>query len=293
MGRTAVARPGDASRAHRADYGDRPIGAPFPDFFTQLDRDVLQLFTARTIATMTPLRLVAGLPESADTLYAGELEIRLGEGLVLATGRALTLSVREFELLVAMARRAGAIVTREELYSAVWGGELRAGDRSVDVYVSKLRGKLEKAMPDRRFIHTHPGFGYRFQPQPPRARLREGRARRKRPHRDGPAFTKCSHRSGRRLTRLVPHASDRHRTPLPAASPDPGRRPTSSIRTRRSSDPEQDRRARRLSSLLALGLAACGSSSSTQPSSRRHDLGRRLDIRGPRLRAVGLVRSPA
>jgi DNA-binding response OmpR family regulator len=96
---------------------------------------------------------------------AGELEIRLGEGLVLATGRALTLSVREFELLAAMARRAGAVVTRAELYSAVWGGELRDGDRSVDVYVSKLRGKLEAAMPDRRFIHTHPGFGYRFQPQ--------------------------------------------------------------------------------------------------------------------------------
>ena len=83
---------------------------------------------------------------------------------MLATGQALTLSVREFELLVAMARRPGAIVTREELYATVWGGELRHGDRSVDVYVSKLRGKLEAAMPDRRFIHTHPGFGYRFQP---------------------------------------------------------------------------------------------------------------------------------
>jgi DNA-binding response OmpR family regulator len=109
---------------------------------------------------------VAVHQDSVSTLHAGELEIRLGEGLVLATGRALTLSVREFELLVALARRAGAIVTREELYGAVWGGELRAGDRSVDVYVSKLRGKLEEAMPDRRFIHTHPGFGYRFQPQP-------------------------------------------------------------------------------------------------------------------------------
>jgi DNA-binding response OmpR family regulator len=104
--------------------------------------------------------------QGAGTLYAGELEIRLGEGLVLATGRALTLSVREFELLVALAQRSGAIVTREELYRAVWGGELRNGDRSVDVYVSKLRGKLEEAMPDRRFIHTHPGFGYRFHPQP-------------------------------------------------------------------------------------------------------------------------------
>jgi DNA-binding response OmpR family regulator len=109
---------------------------------------------------------VSPLRESAEVLYASELEIRLGEGLVLATGQALTLSVREFELLAAMAQRIGAIVSREELYHAVWGGDLRAGDRSVDVYVSKLRAKLEAAMPDRRFIHTHPGFGYRFQPQP-------------------------------------------------------------------------------------------------------------------------------
>jgi DNA-binding response OmpR family regulator len=48
----------------------------------------------------------------------------------------------------------------------VWGGALRDGDRSIDVYVHKLRVKLEQALPDRQFIHTHVGFGYRFAPVP-------------------------------------------------------------------------------------------------------------------------------
>ena len=81
---------------------------------------------------------------------------------MLADGRALTLSVREFDLLVALASHAGRIVSREELYRLAWGGTLRGGDRSCDVYIHKLRAKLERALPDQRFIHTHVGFGYRL-----------------------------------------------------------------------------------------------------------------------------------
>ncbi len=80
-------------------------------------------------------------------LYAGELEIRLGEGLVLATGRALTLRCASSSCSSRWRGAPGAIITREELYATVWGGELRPGDRSVDVYVSKLRGKLERRCP--------------------------------------------------------------------------------------------------------------------------------------------------
>ena len=103
---------------------------------------------------------------TGDRVRIGELEIRPQEGLVLAGGRALTLSVREFDLLVALASHAGRIVSREELYRQAWGRSLRHGDRSCDVYVHKLRTKLDEALPHRRFIHTHVGFGYRFQPSP-------------------------------------------------------------------------------------------------------------------------------
>ena len=107
--------------------------------------------------------------QSGEVLFAGELEIRPDDGLVLAAGRALTLSVREFGLLVALVRRSGRVISRDELYALVWGAPLRAGDRSIDVYVHKLRVKLETALPAWSFIHTHVGFGYRFSPEPSRA----------------------------------------------------------------------------------------------------------------------------
>jgi DNA-binding response OmpR family regulator len=97
---------------------------------------------------------------------AADLEIRPEEHLVLARGRALTLSVRELDVLAALAERAGRIITREQLYESAWGGTLRHDDRSVDVYIHKLRTKLADALPDWRFIHTHFGFGYRFAAEP-------------------------------------------------------------------------------------------------------------------------------
>jgi DNA-binding response OmpR family regulator len=103
---------------------------------------------------------------SDQVLRAGELEVRPSDGLVLAAGRPLALSVREFTLLVALLQRRNRIVTREDLYRQAWGASLRHGDRSVDVYVHKLRAKLEEALPEQRFIHTHFGFGYRLEPEP-------------------------------------------------------------------------------------------------------------------------------
>ena len=72
-------------------------------------------------------------------------------------GRRLELTVRELQLLTALARRQGRIVTREELYTAVWQRPFRANERSVDVYVKRLRRKLGETS-----IHTHYGFGYRL-----------------------------------------------------------------------------------------------------------------------------------
>lgn len=105
------------------------------------------------------------MPQPDEVIRIGPLEITPGQGLVLARGRAVAMSVREFDLLVALAASEGAIVRREDLAHLVWGRVLRPGDRSIDVYVHKLRVKLEDAVPDHVFIHTHVGFGYRFCPE--------------------------------------------------------------------------------------------------------------------------------
>lgn len=98
----------------------------------------------------------------SEVIEVGPLEILPEEHLARAHGRALMLSIRELRVLTELARRADRIIAREELFALVWGREMRAGDRSVDVYVRKLRVKLEDALPGWRFIHTHFGFGYRL-----------------------------------------------------------------------------------------------------------------------------------
>ena len=100
--------------------------------------------------------------DGGQPLRAGVLEIKPSEGLALAGGRALRLSVLEFSLLAELVSNEGRIVTRSDLYSRVWRRPLREGDRTIDVYVHKLRVKLEDALPEWDVIHTHVGFGYRL-----------------------------------------------------------------------------------------------------------------------------------
>src|SRR5687768_11087737 len=77
----------------------------------------------------------------------GRLQIRPEEHAALVDGRPLNLTVRELQLLTTLAAHPQRIMTRGELYGAVWGRAPRRADRSVDVYVSRLRAKLATALP--------------------------------------------------------------------------------------------------------------------------------------------------
>jgi DNA-binding response OmpR family regulator len=93
----------------------------------------------------------------------GELEIREDQFQAYVAGRTVDLTRREFELLNTLADSAGQVLEREEIYRRVWGYEMAHGDRSVDVFVRKLRSKIERHSPGWAYIHTHFGIGYRFE----------------------------------------------------------------------------------------------------------------------------------
>jgi DNA-binding response OmpR family regulator len=104
----------------------------------------------------------APVVEGETTRLRGNLEIRTDEVQVLADGRRVGLTVREFQVLLVLAERNDHVVHRTEIYSRVWGGAMKRRDRSVDVFVRKVRNKLARVSPDWSYIHTHFGVGYRF-----------------------------------------------------------------------------------------------------------------------------------
>jgi DNA-binding response OmpR family regulator len=110
-------------------------------------------------------RRTQGATAEAGPLIVGELEIRVDQFQAFVGEGSLDLTRREFELLQLLADTKGQVLEREAIYQRVWGYAMAHGDRSVDVFIRKLRQKLEKRSPGWRYIHTHFGVGYRFDPE--------------------------------------------------------------------------------------------------------------------------------
>ncbi|MGO9906135.1 MAG: response regulator transcription factor [Solirubrobacteraceae bacterium] len=111
-------------------------------------------------------RRAGELPLEEATIEAGELAIRPDRYDAYAGEQGASLSRKEFELLRQLAAAGGRVLEREDIYQRVWGYTMARGDRSVDVFVRKLRSKLEAVSPGWRYVHTHFGVGYRFAAEP-------------------------------------------------------------------------------------------------------------------------------
>ncbi len=103
------------------------------------------------------LRRVAGSPEQQQQpLVVGAVEVDRVRRRVTVSGREVSLTSTEFDLLAMLLRRPGRVFSREELLSEVWGYSAKAGTRTVDVHVAQVRAKLGEGSP----LRTVRGVGY-------------------------------------------------------------------------------------------------------------------------------------
>jgi DNA-binding response OmpR family regulator len=94
----------------------------------------------------------------SDVLTLGDVELRRGAREATASGAALDLTMKEFDLLACFLEHAGLVLTREQLLEQVWGLEFPGGTRTVDQHVAQLRAKLDGALT----IETLRGVGYKL-----------------------------------------------------------------------------------------------------------------------------------
>jgi len=110
------------------------------------------------------LRTPVELP-SPEVILIGDLEIDVASMTVRVAGHSVLMTVREFRLLEYLARHRGRVFTRDQLLDAVWKEGAFVTPRSIDVFIRRLRGKIEEDPRHPRYLKTLRGIGYRFESQ--------------------------------------------------------------------------------------------------------------------------------
>jgi DNA-binding response OmpR family regulator len=111
-----------------------------------------------------------GQPPATKVLRSGELELDRARCRVHLNGGEVTLTATEFRLLEFLMSRPGVVFSREQLLDAVWGHDRAVTDRTVDVYILRLRQKIETAE-ESTFIRSVRGFGYSFNAEVPQEQV--------------------------------------------------------------------------------------------------------------------------
>jgi DNA-binding response OmpR family regulator len=109
------------------------------------------------------LRGIRQSPPASEVLRLGDLEIDASSMTVQAQGRNVVTTVREFRLLEYLVAHRGRVLTRDQLLDAVWKETPFVTPRSVDVYIRRLREKIEIDPRHPQYLKTLRGIGYRFE----------------------------------------------------------------------------------------------------------------------------------
>ena len=117
---------------------------------------------ARVRAHLRRAQLQAGVPPTSE--FFGDVELRREQGIVLKSGRELSLTKTEYNLLCEFADHPNTVLSRDQLLERVWGYDYLGDSRLVDAHVRRLRVKIEDQPDDPRLIVTVRGIGYRLMP---------------------------------------------------------------------------------------------------------------------------------
>jgi DNA-binding response OmpR family regulator len=127
------------------------------------DDYVIKPFTAAQLTARIRAVLRRGGPADEESLIVvGGLSIDTRSREVTVDGRPVELARKEFDLLLALARRAGEVVTKRDLLAEVWQLAWGGSDRTVDVHLSWLRRKLGESAAEPRYVHSVRGVGVRL-----------------------------------------------------------------------------------------------------------------------------------
>ena len=148
------------------------MGIPHPEVFRSPRSFTLPLFPLEPQLFQLLLKALPMEPDLSrspadisnhELVQAGDLEIDAASMTVRVQGRTVLTTVREFRLLEYLARHRGRVFTRDQLLDAVWRDGSFVTPRSIDVFVRRLREKIESDPRHPRYLKTLRGVGYRFE----------------------------------------------------------------------------------------------------------------------------------
>ena len=119
-------------------------------------------FRSRIRAALRRTEMLRHQPGSEEPIVAADLRIDFDRRAVTMREDRVTLTYVEFEILTALARSPGAVLTRETLLQHVWGDSAYRDPRTIDVHIRHLREKLERDPSSPEYLFTVRGVGYRF-----------------------------------------------------------------------------------------------------------------------------------
>ncbi|MBR1876286.1 MAG: response regulator transcription factor, partial [Lachnospiraceae bacterium] len=98
-----------------------------------------------------------------EIIEKGELRLDISNRRIYISGKEISLTAKEFDVLELLIRHPDKVYSREDLLNLVWGRDYPGDERTVDVHIRRLREKIEQSPGDPKYVHTKWGVGYYFE----------------------------------------------------------------------------------------------------------------------------------